>query len=69
MSMTSWFSKVLKTLAEDAKKDLLKASTFHAAKYMPGPHQAANALLKSYFQQHDYSPWNRHSLCIEGSSM
>lgn len=37
------------------KYDLLKASTFHAAKDTPGSYQEAKALLKSYFQQRDYS--------------
>lgn len=39
MSMASWFSKPatlnpFNLLAEEARKDLFKASTFHAAKYM-----------------------------------
>lgn len=47
------------------KYDVLKASTFHAAKDTPGSYQEAEALLKSYFQQHEYSSWTMNSLCTE----
>lgn len=66
MWLASWFCKAATSnpfnlLAKDAKKALLKASTFHEAKYMPRPYQAAEALLKSYSQQQDYSSWNGNS--------
>lgn len=64
ISMASQFcmATVLKQLQ---KYDVLKASTFHAAKDTPGSCQEAKALLKSYFQQHECSSWTMNSLCTE----
>uniref|UniRef100_A0A2K6EF69 Adenosine deaminase domain-containing protein 1 n=1 Tax=Propithecus coquereli TaxID=379532 RepID=A0A2K6EF69_PROCO len=70
MSMASRLCKAamlsrFNLLAKEAKKDLLEASTYHAAKCMSGSYQEAKTLLKSYLKQHGYGSWIVKSPSIE----
>ncbi|XP_062964611.1 adenosine deaminase domain-containing protein 1 isoform X2 [Cynocephalus volans] len=56
-------------LAKEAKKGLLQADTYHAAKRMSASYQEAKSLLKSYLQQHGYGSWIVKSPCIEEFSV
>ncbi|XP_045408283.1 adenosine deaminase domain-containing protein 1 isoform X2 [Lemur catta] len=74
MSMASRLCKAamlsrFNLLAKEAKKDLLEASTYHAAKCMSGSYQEAKTLLKSYLKQHGYGSWIVKSPSIEQFSM
>ncbi|XP_003271394.1 adenosine deaminase domain-containing protein 1 isoform X1 [Nomascus leucogenys] len=74
MSMASRLCKAamlsrFNLLAKEAKKELLEAGTYHAAKCMSASYQEAKCKLKSYLQQHGYGPWIVKSPCIEQFNM
>uniref|UniRef100_A0A5F4W6S3 Adenosine deaminase domain-containing protein 1 n=1 Tax=Callithrix jacchus TaxID=9483 RepID=A0A5F4W6S3_CALJA len=74
MSMASRLCKAamlsrFNLLAKEAKKELLEAGTYHAAKCMSSSYQEAKSKLKSYLQQHGYGSWIVKSPCIEQFNM
>ncbi|XP_054340951.1 adenosine deaminase domain-containing protein 1 isoform X7 [Pongo pygmaeus] len=74
MSMASRLCKAamlsrFNLLAKEAKKELLEAGTYHAAKCMSASYQEAKCKLKSYLQQHGYGSWIVKSPCIEQFNM